>query len=224
MMPNRDIQNDFGSYCYITGNADSRSDSGITEISSPLFDATKYNDPHMSFYYWLTCFDSTYVSISDSLTVVLNNGSTTSVVASYRNGLYNWSDLKLYRLADFLPLSDQMSVSFRLYNSNARNFTEAAIDRFRVDEYEVLTNVDKISERDEPNFIVFPNPFNESFVLKFDNLTESAKIKVFDINGRLIESVESLEHTDRINLGERWNPGIYFLSLNGKTVKIVKTK
>jgi hypothetical protein len=127
-------------------------------------------------------------------------------------------------LADFLPLSDQMSVSFRLYNSNARNFTEAAIDRFRVDEYEVLTNVDKISERDEPNFIVFPNPFNESFVLKFDNLTESAKIKVFDINGRLIESVESLEHTDRINLGERWNPGIYFLSLNGKTVKIVKTK
>ena len=224
MMPSRDIQNDFGSYCYITGNADSRSDSGITEISSPLFDATKYNDPHMSFYYWLTCFDSTYVSISDSLTVVLSNGSTSSVVASYRNGLYNWSDLKLYRLADFLPLSDQMSVSFRLYNSNARNFTEAAIDRFRVDEYEVLTNVDKISERDEPNFIVFPNPFNESFVLKFDNLTESAKIKVFDINGRLIESVESLEHTDRINLGERWNPGIYFLSLNGKAIKIVKTK
>jgi choice-of-anchor B domain-containing protein len=224
MIPNKDILNDFGSYCYVTGNADSRSDSGITEISSPIFDATKYDDPHMSFYYWLTCFDSTYVNISDSLTVILHNGNSSEVVTSYRNGLYNWSDLKVYRLADYLPLTNQMSVSFRLYNSNARNYTEAAIDRFRVDEFEILTNVDKIITKDESNFIVFPNPFNESFVLKFDNLNESGNLKVYDISGRLIESIETSNQTDQITLGTNWNPGIYFVALNGKTVKIVKTK
>jgi hypothetical protein len=224
MMPNNDLLNDFGSYCYVTGNADSRSDSGITEITSPLFDGTKYNDPHMSFYYWLTCFDSTYVNISDSLTVVLNNGSISSVVASYRNGLYNWSELKVYRLADYLPITDQMSVSFKMYNSNARNYTEAAIDRFRVDEFEVLTNTDKIVVKDEPDFMVFPNPFNESFVLKFNNSIESGLVKVYDISGRLIETVEISNLTDQINLGIGWNPGIYFVNKNGKTVKIVKTK
>ena len=117
-----------------------------------------------------------------------------------------------------------MSVSFSLYNSNARNYTEAAIDRFRVDEFEVLTNTDKIVVKDEPDFMVFPNPFNESFVLKFNNSIESGLVKVYDISGRLVETVEISNHSDQINLGLGWNPGIYFVNKNGKTVKLVKTK
>ena len=111
-----------------------------------------------------------------------------------------------------------------MYNSNARNYTEAAIDRFRVDEFEVLTNTDKIVVKDELDFMVFPNPFNESFVLKFNNSIESGLVKVFDISGRLIETVEISNHTNQINLGLRWNAGIYFVNKNGKTAKIVKTK
>jgi choice-of-anchor B domain-containing protein len=226
MMPNKDILNDFGSYCYVTGNNDSRSDSGITSITSPIFDALNYDDPHMSFYYWLTCFDSTYVNISDSLSVVLNNGSSSAVVISYRNGLYNWSGLQVYRLADYLPLSNQMSVSFIVNNSNARNFTEAAIDRFRVDEYEVLTTIDRTIVKEEPDFMVFPNPFSETFVLKLNNsdLSTNSKISVHDISGRLIETHLNNNFIEQIQLGQNWNPGIYFISYKNKTQKVVKLK
>jgi hypothetical protein len=93
-----------------------------------------------------------------------------------------------------------------------------------VDEFEVLTNTDKIVVKDEPDFMVFPNPFNESFVLKFNNSIESGLVKVYDISGRLVETVEISNHSDQINLGLGWNPGIYFVTSNGKTVKIVKTK
>jgi choice-of-anchor B domain-containing protein len=226
MMPNKDILNDFGSYCYVTGNNDSRSDSGITSITSPIFDALNYDDPHMSFYYWLTCFDSTYVNISDSLSVVLNNGSSSAVVISYRNGLYNWSGLQVYRLADYLPLSNQMSVSFIVNNSNARNFTEAAVDRFRVDEYEVLTTIDRTIVKEEPDFMVFPNPFSETFVLKLNNsdLSTNSKISVHDISGRLIETHLNNNFIEQIQLGQNWNPGIYFISYKNKTQKVVKLK
>lgn len=226
MMPNKDILNDFGSYCYVTGNNDSRSDSGITSITSPIFDALNYDDPHMSFYYWLTCFDSTYVNISDSLSVVLNNGSSSAVVISYRNGLYNWSGLQVYRLADYLPLSNQMSVSFIVNNSNARNFTEAAVDRFRVDEYEVLTTIDRTIVKEEPDFMVFPNPFSETFVLKLNNadLSTNSKISVHDISGRLIETHLNNNFIEKIQLGQNWNPGIYFISYKNKTQKVVKLK
>jgi hypothetical protein len=226
MMPNKDILNDFGSYCYVTGNNDSRSDSGITSITSPTFDALQYDDPHMSFYYWLTCFDSTYVNISDSLSVVLNNGSSSAVVISYRNGLYNWSGLQVYRLADYLPLSNQMSVSFIVNNSNARNFTEAAVDRFRVDEYEVLTNIDRTIVKEEPDFMIFPNPFSETFVLKLNNadFSTNSKITVHDISGRLIETHLNNDFSEQIQLGQNWNPGIYFISYKNKTQKVVKFK
>ena len=180
----------------------------------------------LSFYYWLTCFDSTYVNISDSLSVVINNGSSSAVVISYRNGLYNWSGLQVYRLADYLPLSNQMSVSFIVNNSNARNFTEAAVDRFRVDEYEVLTNIDRTIVKEEPDFMIFPNPFSETFVLKLNNADFSTnfKITVHDISGRLVETHLNNDFSEQIQLGQNWNPGIYFISYKNKTQKVVKFK
>lgn len=227
MMPVNDVENDIGSYCYLSGVADSRSDSGISVLTSPVFNALNYDDPHVSFYYWLTCFDSTYSTINDSLKVVLNNGSDTIEIASYKNALYNWSGLKLYRLADYLPLTNTMSVSFIINNSNSRNYTEAAIDRFRVDEYEVLTSINTEPLTDIPDLILnaSPNPFSNNFVLNFSfNNQQNSKsyLHVFDISGKLIEKHEIVGTSGQLVLGNYWNSGIYFLELNGKNLKVLK--
>jgi hypothetical protein len=111
-------------------------------------------------------------------------------------------------------------------NSNARNYTEAAVDRFRVDEYAVLTDVDKVVVKEEPDFMAFPNPFSESFVLKLNNtdFSSNAKITVHDISGRLIETHLNNDFNEQIQLGQNWYPGIYFITYKNKTQKVVKFK
>ena len=63
---------------------------------------------------------------------------------------------------------------------------------------------------------VFPNPAKNFVILKFklDSETVFANIKVYDVNGRFIKSININDMQNQIIISTKsFNPGIYFIVL-----------
>lgn len=228
MMPKTDLQNDFGKSCFITGENDSRSDAGFSSLKSPVFDGTAIGDPYLSFHYWLTSFDSTYAVNQDSLEVWVSNGSTTSRITYFKNGLYNWSEQKVYRLSNHIALSNNMQIEFIIYNGNERNFQEAAVDRIRIDNYLAITNVEnpQILADNSVSLQAYPIPFGEETTVSYKiptNLQNSKLyLNIFNLYGQLIESYLIPQNSNQLNVGRSLPKGVYLLQLADQTIKVIK--
>jgi hypothetical protein len=74
---------------------------------------------------------------------------------------------------------------------------------------------------DQFNFIIFPNPTNGVFEIKSEQ--NIGKIKITDINGKVIKATESNENNMTIDL-LNYTSGIYFIHFikSNKTVKIIR--
>jgi hypothetical protein len=197
-------------------------------LTSPVFNPTNYTDPHISFYYWFTSFDSTYAVNNDTLQVWLSNGSSSVKVDEFFNGLYNWSTQKNYRIEDFIGLTNNMSVSFKFTNSNSRNYQEAAIDKFQVNELSVLTNVENMGnlETNSVTLRAFPIPFGEklhveSEILNF-NQNKRYSLMIYNMLGQLVEAISLSDNKSQIQLGNKYEKGIYFIQLENQTLRIIK--
>jgi hypothetical protein len=77
------------------------------------------------------------------------------------------------------------------------------------------------------NFSVFPNPFSHTTSVKFNLFqTEKVSLKIFDLNGRLIQTladnvIEEGEHQMEIN-DDKMNAGMYFVQM--QTAELSKTE
>lgn len=71
---------------------------------------------------------------------------------------------------------------------------------------------------------VYPNPFNESFIVSWDsnnNLGEETQIYIYNTLGENVFTTKTKE--DKININSKdWVNGTYFIRLNNKVYKIVK--
>jgi hypothetical protein len=82
--PYEDVTNDFGTLCYVTGNASGSSgtadvDNGTTILTSPVFDLSTTPNAQINYYRW---FRNTGGSGSpnDQMLVKISNGTTTVTV------------------------------------------------------------------------------------------------------------------------------------------------
>jgi hypothetical protein len=78
-----------------------------------------------------------------------------------------------------------------------------------------LTSVN-ISENSLPNLKIYPNPTNDVVYIKTEYETVP-EVKLYSFDGKLLQHVRNSE----IDLS-KYSMGIYFLSVNGRMVKIVK--
>ena len=63
--------------------------------------------------------------------------------------------------------------------------------------------------------------------LDFDNVFNRAQVNVFNVLGRLVETINIENNTNKIEVGQNWNSGVYLINLkvDGKnlhTLKLVK--
>ena len=81
----------------------------------------------------------------------------------------------------------------------------------------------RYNEKNTANTIVYPNPTPGLItMLVGDNALVGTMAIVYDINGRLLESIKITASSQPINLSKYIN-GIYFIKLNNKEVlKIIK--
>lgn len=80
----------------------------------------------------------------------------------------------------------------------------------------VVTSIDNELEKSN-HFSVSPNPFSEETILKSFS---SNYVEVYDNVGKLIENKANSEY--EYSLGKSWKPGIYFIKINGRTIKAIK--
>jgi choice-of-anchor B domain-containing protein len=82
-------------------------------------------------------------------------------------------------------------------------------------------------QADENGFFVSQTIFKEKTFLKFEKISrsENDEIKIFDINGKLIESIKTKNCEEIIEIGYDWRPGIYFIYFGSKnSIKLIKSE
>ncbi len=121
-----------GVNCYITANGTAGGaigqadvDGGATTLTSPAFDATGSGEAYISFWLWYynDGADTMPISISN------NNGSSWTQVELLSATTGAWVR-KNYRIADFLPPTNQMKVRWVARDVNPGNIVEAGVDDF----------------------------------------------------------------------------------------------
>lgn len=136
--PNVDADDDFGTVCYTTGNgADVVSaddlDNGFTLLTSPIFDLSTYNDPHLSFKTWFANGGGQGTQPNDSLQIRLSNGSETKTLyIAHSNTAQSVWVAHQVRIKDFLTPTATMHIEAYAADSDPGHLVEAAFDRFAV--------------------------------------------------------------------------------------------
>lgn len=157
----------------------------------------------------------------DRLVVKVNNGDTNIIAGFWNTGLFNEDDscefTFVFDIYDAWYFSTKKGMTG--YNSCgvegcfSRSLIGSVIDGIGEGVVEIPNSV---SAPRHIKLELFPNPTN-SFVHFTNTDVEFEAIKIFDIQGRLVNSVRMNSNTmDLVKL----NPGVYFLHVFDKTGKI----
>ena len=190
--PGTDWEEDFGDKAYVTGSVgetyfDNDVDNGFTVLRSPIFDLSQYEDPVISYYWWLVNYqDGTQgLAGNGSLQVHISNSQQTELVTIYANSFNGdtWN-LAEFRVRDFLEPDDQMRIEFTAADPEPGNLVEAGVDGFSIRD-QAATDLTESSGGFDIS--LYPNPVSDQLFFRFDMGEPSALIvSVFDLRGSLI--------------------------------------
>ena len=212
--PSDDINSDCYINALITGNslgggatADDI-DDGFTLVTSPLFDLTTYNNPAIRFFEWFAN-GSGWSAGNDSLSVYLSNGISSKLVSSTIGQLNNQWIEKNINISQFIELTSEMRISFKVSDYNPYNhLVEAGIDGFEVYEDNSLSaNYEFVIDD-----IIYPNP-----AINQINISIIGLKNIYNLSGKLIHSTN--ENVIDVSMLTK---GVYFLNSNEQFYKFVK--
>lgn len=140
--------------CWLTGNEpDQDVDGGPTILISPEFDLSGTSDPTLSYARWFFNDDG-----DDRLVIELSDdGGATWTTAEDLSPSIGWIVASV-RIADFVALTDRFRVRFSVSDNPSDSVTEAAIDRFKIEEYlcqTCLADIDRDGDVDTEDFFAF---------------------------------------------------------------------
>ena len=229
--PEFDVEGDLGIECYVTGNGgggvgDDDIDGGITQLISPVMDLTTYNQPIVKYQTWFFNVEGN-PNPNDDYVISVSNGTDEVILETITESASEWRPESSFILSDFIDITDNMTMIYTAQDQPEGHLVEAALDAFIVEEGMPSSTANL--EATGIDFQIYPNPFAEkTFVeLDFENQFNNAQVKAFNILGQLVEVFNIENSTNRIEVGQNWNAGIYMITLevNGKalqTLKLVK--
>lgn len=133
-----DVQPEFdrtpppGTLCFVTGQGTDPSmigqqdvDNGGTTLTTPSFDATPYGEPTFAYWRWLYATGQA----DDRLVVSISNddGASWTPVDTTQGVQAEWREV-VVRVADYVPISDQVRLRFQAADDAPGSIVEAAID------------------------------------------------------------------------------------------------
>ncbi len=134
--------------------------------------------------------------------------------------------LRVFKLSDFGGMGINPGQS---YNVNVRIIFELDAPIGSYGKTCTLTVPAASSRMIEMPFdaVAYPNPFNDSFNVSITSShNESVFAKVYDMTGRLLESIEFENQTEEMTIGERYPSGIYSVIISqgneNKTLRVIK--
>ena len=234
--PGEDSQTDCGHSAFVTGNNGGTAntddvDNGYTELISPVFDLSSYSNPFISYEWWFSCLATLPLASQDTMFISLTNGSTTVVIDTITlnsPGLASWVPQSL-RIANFMTPGPNMQLHVIISDGvTTGNILEGGFDHFRIQNG--LQSVDDIEKNSA--FLLFPNPGNGQFCLKFNKARTpgaNLELSISDYTGRWVMSHKVSENESSVYGSSELTPGIYLVSIieNGVitgTQKLIKSK
>ncbi len=125
---------------------------------------------------------------------------------------WQWVDLTLLGNVD--------SLIFNLSSSDVGAFGMNTPAFFAIDDFKTASIAASISSIEKESLKTFPNPAEENVLIDLNNMNDnSAVISIFDIGGRLIESMnvnKSIIDLPVVN----YKSGVYFISVKGENTMI----
>jgi hypothetical protein len=235
LAPPVDAAEDNGNHAFVTGNSSdiftSLVSGGNTMLTSPVFDATGFSEPFVSFYSWIFDFDIN-AEEPDGIPMLIHmsNGLETMVIDTldYEEFAEIFWTFTEYDISSIMTPTDQMTISLEARSSLEFNLvSEAGIDYFQVTDGTAIGISEQTTSGIELN--AYPNPSNGQFAVQFDldRYYPNASIEVYGLMGQLFESKALPTSKGIVYMGDDWSAGIYVLKLrNGNQVhpgiKLVK--
>ncbi|MEM8523234.1 MAG: choice-of-anchor B family protein [Bacteroidota bacterium] len=217
--PQFDVEGDIGNQCYVTGNGggDGGSDDvddGTTILISPKMDLTLYNEPILTYQYWLFIGGGN-VAANDTLKVKLTNGVDTVLMREHRGSGSFWRNNGFagFKLKDFIELTDDMRIFFEITDlPDSGHLLEAGIDQFKISEG-MPTSTEQIVQ--ENIFAVYPNPFSDDLQLEIKDVNfKNARFEIYDVNARLLYQQQIQQTITTVELPTNLPKGSYWIRLN----------
>ncbi len=249
VQPDEDFT-EFGDFCFLTQNGHAGAGryvsdvkAGKTTLRSPIFDATGYSAPVLSYWRWYSN-DTGAASVDSFKVSVSNDGGVEWVDIDVLGETVNTWTLVTIDLASKIALTDQMQLRFVAADNTLQAVVEAAVD-----DISIASNVADVDGPDGPNHTDLgpryalslrpgvPNPFRDETSIGFQIPSQDqVRLQVFDVQGRRVRTLidgelEAGSHTvqwdGRDERGRTAAAGLYFYRLQsggdavqGRTIKI----
>ncbi|MCK6694417.1 MAG: T9SS type A sorting domain-containing protein, partial [Thermoanaerobaculia bacterium] len=224
--PGEDVDSDNSDQCYVTGNAGGSAgaddvDDGTVTLTSPPMRLGQYADAVLSFWYWFFNDGGLDGNPNDNFSVQVSNGQQSATLFTTSESQSEWRFSGDIHLKDFLPLTNNMRVSFVTADQNPGHLVEAAVDVFRVTPGAVITF------EPDPNaqLALTPNPTASEFLVTYRwPDVHSTVLEVRNLLGQTVYTRHLENEAGSIRLGNELPAGIYLVALyaEGRQSTVIK--
>lgn len=223
--PGNDVADDYGARCYVTGNGNGGPDAwdvdnGTVTLTSPVFDLTNFNDPHVRYYRWFYSGPWNNNQPDDQMVIKLNNGNSTVTLENLTASANTWSQ-QVFRISDFIQPTATMRFIVEVSDLAASTIVEGGLDKFEVLEAQTLS----IAELQDASIRVYPNPTAGVAMLAITAAT-TGTVQVVNALGQqvFVSDVQAGEQKILLET-QQWPSGIYYVQMQNqqllKTVKLM---
>jgi len=229
LSPGEDVTGDVGFSCYVTGNSSADIDvddvdSGTSILQSPTMDLSSYLNPRISAQVFCLAANLAQQFV-DSIKVYVSNGIQEKLAWKRKGDNLDWQ-LMAFDVTDFVPLSSTVSIRIVCFdnpNGTILDTYEAAFDQFKVEDQPLGTKDNETMG----HLSAMPNPFNGTTVVTYENIEKQSVMKVFDLAGRMVQTLELEGDSGQAVIGSSLSKGVYFVRIEqmgqvSKALKVVK--
>ena len=232
--PEYDVTVDCSDQCFVTDNgvgsySANDVDGGNTILTSPVFDATIYQDPQIEYYRWFANLGGSGQP-NDWMQVRLFDGTTTVNIETIdnTNGSALWTQSS-FLISSFIVPTATMQMIVEVIDNNPGHIVEGAIDQFQITGALNTSTNGSFSTKDQAVLSTFPNPFTGELSVQYllADKNSGGELTVLNSLGQIQEILKLTKDHDRVKIGTKLSQGVYFLVLsqNGKVserCKIIK--
>ncbi|MEO0474265.1 MAG: T9SS type A sorting domain-containing protein, partial [Bacteroidota bacterium] len=195
--PEDDLNNDFGSEAFVTGNGGGGVgfddvDNGVTVLTTPLMDLSILNQPLIRYSWWMTQFD--FIGNGgdpDTLQIEITDGANTVILDKIAVGFNDfWTTVDSIPLPSAINPNGQVLMRFIVSDEDPGNIVEAAIDGFAIFDGNPPVINTALEEDEIPQLSVFPNPVQDQLQIKWEGQQlQDLRFELWTLQGQLIHTI-----------------------------------